>query len=90
MLITNSSLVIPHNLIHKCKHASINEGFKFFVKVKKNTQNFFYLKKLKEIEKTKKTQIKQENQNKRHNKKKKLQKRHKQEGKKERKKKWNK
>ncbi len=34
MLITNSSLVVPHNLIHKCEHASINKSIKVFVSKK--------------------------------------------------------
>ncbi len=31
MLITNSSLVVPHNLIHKYKHALLNKCFKGFI-----------------------------------------------------------
>jgi hypothetical protein len=46
MLITNSSLVIPHNLIHKYKHALVIKGFKFFgkIKTKQHTNLFLFLK----------------------------------------------
>jgi len=78
MLITNSSLVIPHNLIHKYKHALVNKGFKFFVKVKtKQHTNFFLFKKNWKKFKN------QKNQNIRHTKKTKITKRHKQEKKKQ-------
>jgi hypothetical protein len=36
MLIINSFLAIPHNLIHKYKHALVNKGFKNFIS-NKNT-----------------------------------------------------
>jgi predicted transcriptional regulator len=57
MLITNSSLVVPHNLIHKYKHVLLNKNFNVFISKKKqhtNTQKKKCLKKmheLKEIEK---------------------------------------
>jgi hypothetical protein len=41
MSITNSSLVVPHNLIQQYKHALIDKGFKVFIsKSKNNTQTF--------------------------------------------------
>jgi len=51
MLITNSSLVIPHNLIHKYKHALLNKMFQgFFIgekekKHKLKTKEKYVLKK---------------------------------------------
>jgi hypothetical protein len=39
MLIINSFLVVPHNLIHKCKHALINKGFKVFISKKNQHKN---------------------------------------------------
>jgi len=40
MLITNSSLVIPHNLIHKYKHALLNKMFQgFFIGEKEKNTN---------------------------------------------------
>jgi hypothetical protein len=35
-LIINSCLVVPHNLIHKYKHALVNKDFKVFISLKKN------------------------------------------------------
>jgi len=40
MLITNSALVISHNLIHKYKHALLNKSFKIFIS-KKETQKHY-------------------------------------------------
>jgi len=39
MLITNSSLVVPHNLIHKYKHALLNKSFKVFIGKKEKNKN---------------------------------------------------
>jgi hypothetical protein len=41
MLIINSSLVVPHNLIHKCKHALVNKGFKVFINKTKQHKNIY-------------------------------------------------
>ncbi len=52
MLITNSTLVISHNLIHKYKHALLNKSFKFFIS-KKETQkhyNIYMFKKTHELQ----------------------------------------
>jgi len=50
--------VVPHNLVHKYKHALVNKDFKFFINLKKKpTHKHIYetkkgeKKKLKEIEK---------------------------------------
>jgi hypothetical protein len=78
MLIINSSLVVPHNLIHKYKHALVNEGFKVFIS-KKHTHIYIFNNKYNFLKKTCKlikyqkqketqTEKKNQNQNKRHNK----------------------
>jgi len=52
MLITNSSLVVPHNLIYKYKHALLNKSFKVFISKKKQHTN---TKKQKNLKKKKYT-----------------------------------
>jgi hypothetical protein len=49
MSITNSSMVVPHNLIQQYKHALLDKGFKVFIsKSKNNTQTLYiYMKKKK-------------------------------------------
>ncbi len=49
MMITNASSMIPHNLIHKYKHALISKGFKKLVSRKQHTNGqkkmkFFFKK----------------------------------------------
>ncbi len=44
--------MVPHNLIHKCKHALINKGFKVFITLKTHTHTHKHRKthELKQIE----------------------------------------
>jgi len=55
MLITNSSLVVSHNLIQKYKQILVNKGFKAFV----NKKNTFFLKKTHKKKKWEKKDMKE-------------------------------
>ncbi len=55
MLITNSSSVVPRNLIHKYKHALLNKSFKVFINKREKNPNLkqkknMFLKKHTQIE----------------------------------------
>ncbi len=48
MLIINSSLVVPHNFIHKYKYALVNKRLKYFISKKSNKQTlniYIYIEK---------------------------------------------